>query len=377
MITLITGTPGSGKSYEAVAHHILPALNSGRKVITNLPLNINYYMKINPSFDRNLFVLIQPTPDNLVPFSTPADFADEWKNKDGVGPLFVVDEAHMAFPRGDKDKKMLEYFTMHRHTGADILLVTQQLNQLRREISGLIELSYVLKKNTVLGSSKSYRKQTRDGTKGAVISTAVHRYDPKIFKFYQSYTLGGQAEAAHKTKSLWFRWPFVAAAIAFLYVGYAALSGGLNPFGKAIELQKPKTAKTEAQEVPKEAPKTRVVISAPPDPTSDKLSQPIIVTDLSVTTPQPSEPPAPVVLEPFDFSKVDDQTSVRAGKLCRITLHVGGKKIDTWLLNRNGYEIENKLNEGEDRERFGGCTMIIRYPKTNSEYVFHMNKYAL
>ncbi|APY15758.1 hypothetical protein GJU93_02055 [Brucella sp. 10RB9212] len=378
MITLITGTPGSGKSYEAVAHHILPALNSGRKVITNLPLNINYYMKINPSFDRNLFVLIQPTPDNLVPFSTPADFADEWKNKDGVGPLYVVDEAHMAFPRGDKDKKMLEYFTMHRHTGADILLITQQLNQLRREISGLVEVSFVLKKNTVLGSSKSYRKQTRDGTKGSVIATAVHRYDPQIFKFYQSYTLGGQAEAVQKAKPIWFRWPFIAAALAFLYVAYAAASGGLNPFGTAIELQKSKTVKTEPLEVPKEAPKTRYVVSAPPDPTSDKSSEKIIVTDNSVTHSQPEKSPEPVVVvEPFDFSKVDDQTSVRAGNLCRITLHIAGKKVDTWLLNRSGYEIENKLNEGEDRERYGGCTMTIRYPKTNSEYVFHMNKYAL
>ena len=129
--------------------------------------------------------------------------------------------------------------------------------------------------------------------------------------------------------------------------------------------------------MPKEASKPRVVVSAPPDPTSDKSPPLIVVTDNSVTHPQPSEPPAPVIVEPFDFSKVDDQTSVRAGNLCRITLHIAGKKVDTWLLNRSGYEIENKLNEGEDRNRYGGCTMIIRYPKSGSEYVFHMNKYAL
>lgn len=373
MITLITGTPGSGKSYEAVAHHILPALNSGRKVITNLPFNINYYMKINPSFDRNLFVLIQPTPDNLVPFSTPADFDDEWKDKNGVGPLYVVDEAHMAFPRGDKDKKMLEYFTMHRHTGADILLITQQLNQLRREISGLIELSYVLKKNTVLGSSKSYRKQTRDGTKGAVISTAIHRYDPKIFKFYQSYTLGGQAEAAQKAKPIWFRWPFIAAAIAFLYVGYAALSGGLNPFGKSAQLQTPKI---EALEVPKEASKLRVVVSAPPDPASDKTSPQLVVATPVLPASEPEPVVQRVVSEPFNFSDVTDQTSVRSGQLCRIMLHIGQQKVDVFELQNKGYRVEIKLNEGKDRERFGGCSMFVKYPKNESEYVFHANKYA-
>ena len=38
MINLLEGTPGGGKSYEALVYHILPTLRSGRKVVTNLPL---------------------------------------------------------------------------------------------------------------------------------------------------------------------------------------------------------------------------------------------------------------------------------------------------------------------------------------------------
>lgn len=375
MIILITGTPGSGKSYEAVAHHILPALNSGRKVITNLPFRLDYYMKINPSFDKNLFECKLPTPENLRPFSKPEDFADEWKNKEGVGPLYLIDEAHMCYPRGDKDKPIFEYFTMHRHTGADIVLVTQQLNQLRREISGLIELSYVLKKNTVLGSSKSYRKQIRDGTKGSIISTSVPSYNPMIFKLYQSYTLGGQAEAAQKMKPIWFKWPFLAAAAMFLYVGYSALTGGLNPFGDVQKLANPKSAAADAQKVPNGEQKEKFVMSAPPEPASDKsislVANPVIVSAAPIAAAE-----KPIWVEPFDLTNIDDQTSVRVGGKCRITLHAGGKKIDTWLLNRKGYEVTYTLHEGSDRLNFGGCTMTVKHPKSEQEHVFHANKYA-
>lgn len=38
MIYAIVGRPRSGKSYESVVYHIIPAIQSGRKVITNIPL---------------------------------------------------------------------------------------------------------------------------------------------------------------------------------------------------------------------------------------------------------------------------------------------------------------------------------------------------
>ena len=50
MINLLLGAPGGGKSYEAVVYHILPALEKGRKVITNLPLNIERIAAIDPAY---------------------------------------------------------------------------------------------------------------------------------------------------------------------------------------------------------------------------------------------------------------------------------------------------------------------------------------
>ncbi|MFB9215678.1 zonular occludens toxin domain-containing protein, partial [Vibrio sinaloensis] len=46
MIFGLAGRPRSGKSYEAVVYHIIPAVKEGRKVITNIPLNIDKFKKI-------------------------------------------------------------------------------------------------------------------------------------------------------------------------------------------------------------------------------------------------------------------------------------------------------------------------------------------
>jgi zona occludens toxin len=46
MINGLSGRPGSGKSYEAVVTHILPALQQGRKIVTNIPLNIEWFVSV-------------------------------------------------------------------------------------------------------------------------------------------------------------------------------------------------------------------------------------------------------------------------------------------------------------------------------------------
>nr|MBF4348645.1 assembly protein [Vibrio anguillarum] len=46
MIYAIVGRPRSGKSYESVVYHIIPAIKAGRKVVTNVSLNISYFQKV-------------------------------------------------------------------------------------------------------------------------------------------------------------------------------------------------------------------------------------------------------------------------------------------------------------------------------------------
>ena len=46
MINGLSGRPGSGKSYEAVIRHIMPALMKQRKVVTNIPLNVEWFCSV-------------------------------------------------------------------------------------------------------------------------------------------------------------------------------------------------------------------------------------------------------------------------------------------------------------------------------------------
>ena len=50
MQNLIIGKSGSGKGYEVCVYHILVALTQGRKVITNMPLVMEKWAAIDPSF---------------------------------------------------------------------------------------------------------------------------------------------------------------------------------------------------------------------------------------------------------------------------------------------------------------------------------------
>src|SRR5665811_568267 len=125
MINILLGGPGGGKSYEAVVYHVLPAIMRGRKVITNLPLNIAEFEALEPGCSA-LIELRQKTlavkPDEIEdegggglmgllskaraakfvdrPFANIEDYATEWRHpEDGMGPLFVIDECHFCLPK--------------------------------------------------------------------------------------------------------------------------------------------------------------------------------------------------------------------------------------------------------------------------------------
>jgi zona occludens toxin len=63
-VNTLLGVPGSGKSYEAVAFHIIPALEDGRKVVTNLPLNLEHFKKVYGQDILKLIRIVEPTAQN-------------------------------------------------------------------------------------------------------------------------------------------------------------------------------------------------------------------------------------------------------------------------------------------------------------------------
>lgn len=223
MIYGISGRPGGGKSYEAVAFHVLPALESGRKVITNLPLQIDMFVKVFGPEVIDLIVVIDGKLNDFGsterPFSKHTDYIDDWKNEKGQGPLYLIDECHMVLPARGLDAEILEFYSLHRHYGIDIVLITQHLRKIHRDIRDMIEINYVCQKNTALGSENSYTKKVKQGASGDVVNTSIRKYKKTYFTFYKSHTASNSAvqEAyAQDITPLWKRWPVIGAGICFV-----------------------------------------------------------------------------------------------------------------------------------------------------------------
>lgn len=269
MINLLIGPPGGGKSYEAVVYHILPALNSGRKVITNLPLDLERLTLLG--FDVSLIEIrtqtlaVEPEKDwakaqSLYqkfgiaakpvfwvnrPFAHPEDYGHSWRHPDnGSGPLYVVDECHLALPRADTKREVEEWYSLHRHESADVLLITQSYGKVSKSIIDLVQVCYRVKKGTAFGTATQYIRKVQDGVRGEVVNTGVRTYEKKYFGLYKSHTRGGGSElAANDIVPLWKRWPFIGAAIFLsLGVGIVAFTPNINPLKSPVPVPSGPTA---------------------------------------------------------------------------------------------------------------------------------------
>lgn len=150
MIYLYSGTPGSFKSYHAVAE-CLTALRRGKNVITNFPLA--YEKKLKKVSGVYEYV------DNMkLTVSYLIDFANTYhKQSVKAQTLIVIDEASIKFNSREFSRKdrleWINFFANHRHFNFDIILIAQQDRMLDRQIRCLIETEY---KHRVLKNYKAF-----------------------------------------------------------------------------------------------------------------------------------------------------------------------------------------------------------------------------
>jgi zona occludens toxin len=267
MINLLIGPPGGGKSYEAVVYHILPALAKGRLVITNLPLDLERLASIDASYpdliklvegrrgvlpvDRRARLFgrqAEPEEGMIRAFASMADYSDSWRHPvTGAGPLYVIDECHLPMPRGSTAIEVEEWFSLHRHELADVLLITQSYGKVSKSIVDLVQVCYRVKKGTAFGVSSQYIRKVQDGVRGDVVNTSVRKYEKRFFGLYKSHTRSGAGQEleAEDIVPLWRRWPFIGAAICIVgAVGIFFAAGSPN-------ILKPKGAAKQAFDVPK------------------------------------------------------------------------------------------------------------------------------
>lgn len=263
MINMLLGSPGSGKSYEAVAYHLIPELLNGRKVITDLPVFKDKLKERYPLMNLDLLDIREPrlntkTGVTTLPFSSMEDYADKWRHPEsGSGPLYIIDECHFKIPKGSTPVAISNWFSMHRHESADVLLITQSYGKIEKTITDLVQIVYRVRKNIALGSETTYVRKVYDGLRGEEVNQTIRKYNSNIFPLYKSHTQGGGKElSTQDVKPIWKHWTFYAAIPCIIFVVYQLIAHG-NPLTNLMGAKPIKTAdkpvtveKKEPQKVP-------------------------------------------------------------------------------------------------------------------------------
>lgn len=218
-INAFGGAPGSGKSYGVVEHVILPAVASGRFIITNiagLEVDAIYEYVLKNFYKGKIFCIghIRRCSDNApgeVGFFPGIDAVDkpcpivdpEFKTVNG-GDLVVIDEVPRYFPMGEKVSKEAQFFFReHRHFSneigqtCDLVVIAPDLAEIHRAIRGKLELSSVTHKLKSLGLERYVVRLFR-GSKITGKPQSVngpYKFQKEIYSLYKSNSHKNAKEA--------------------------------------------------------------------------------------------------------------------------------------------------------------------------------------
>lgn len=234
MIHGISGKPGGGKSYEAVVSHIIPIVSlDKRKVVTNLPLNVEHFCAVYGEFCRDLIEVVDGQFHNYGgerPFSKKDHYVqyEDWQNEKGQKVYFFIDECHLAMGTQGTEKQLTEFYSMHRHYGFDIMLITQNFRKVNRDIKDMVGNHYRAIKKSMIGQDDKYILKVHDGassTNQSVVATHERVYESKFFKFYQSHTKSETSveEAGSNDIELWYKHWTIKLGVFFLVLVIFAL----------------------------------------------------------------------------------------------------------------------------------------------------------
>lgn len=368
MINGIAGKPGGGKSYEAVKSHIIPALKEGRMVVTNLPLQVEHFVAVYGEQVRELIVLVNydfHDYGSKKPFSDIADWLKhkDWKNDKGQGVLFCIDEAHLSLPAGKKnggvDIKVLEFLSMHRHYGFDVLLITQNFKKIHVDIRDMIQLVYRCIKKSMFGQDDQYIIKVHEGCTTQVVNTDEREYEPYVFKFYKSHTKSDKqvVEATTRDVTPWHKTGLMKLSYVVMFFAFLMVVNLIHTI----------TKDDDDEDI--------VIIEEVTVETSKPIAKP--VNNSSVAKPTVVVKPKlvkPVVDEEEEKHKLIVAMSNERHPFYKVGLSISGfsedlnYKIFYFSAQQNGQHIftlttKDLLLAGYDVQVFSECLVVIQFYK--------------
>ncbi|CAA0100605.1 Zona occludens toxin [BD1-7 clade bacterium] len=277
-ISAYVGLPRSGKSYSVVEHVILPALKSGREVLSNIPMNDDVVFEefgVLPTYFETQQALDNPSFFDDVPH----------------GAIVILDEAWRLWPSGIKANNARDgdkaFLAEHGHRSAnghviEVILVTQDLTQIASFARNLIETTYRTVKLSAVGQDNRFRVDIYQGAvsgpnppKRLRSDQRFGSYQESVYKYYVSQTQGdGQHSSEAKSDkrsniltAAWLKWGIV------LMVSLSILSFfGLKQVyqGYANAGQSKGAEESTSSGIP--------------------VVNPVVISDKSIVRPKPSKP---------------------------------------------------------------------------------------
>ncbi|TCV97743.1 zona occludens toxin [Luteibacter rhizovicinus] len=209
MLVFNEGVPRSGKSYDTVKNHILPALKKGRTVYARLNgLNhekIAAHLEMDVERVRELLIHV-PTKKVVETFLAVPPPDGDAVDEDGdsiawtipahlQNALFVIDEIHEFYVTGRQPlpEPVEQFFALHGQNGMDGVIMTQAYKRLHAVIRSRIERKNQFQKLSAIGLNSRYRARyfvTIAPDKYERVGGDTFKYDKKIFPLYAGYAKG-------------------------------------------------------------------------------------------------------------------------------------------------------------------------------------------
>ncbi|CAD6122426.1 zonular occludens toxin [Escherichia coli] len=283
-ITAYIGVPGSGKSYEVVKSVIVPAVASGRRIVSNI-YGLNYDAIVQYCY-KNKLIKDDVSPGEIIHVENARviapDFYPVKGNQDKSlcqpGDLIILDECHRFFTTDKALSSDARIFAAeHRHyadekTGqtCDLVLINQALTTLPRFLRERIEQTFRMKKLIGL-SHKSYRVDIFDGsrtTKATHISNYVCRYSKDIFPLYSSHDVKGAVETRTDSRAVLFKPQIIVLFVLVILLSVYLFFSYLLPFFN------PQQKKEQAEQASPSRPLSSSSVNIPPSPDNKTSSSP-------------------------------------------------------------------------------------------------------
>jgi zona occludens toxin (predicted ATPase) len=184
------GTPGSGKTYEAVKK-VVDNLLDGRVIYTNIegledPICQEMIKSVTGLSDLALSCQLHIFEEHQL---------SEFWNHIQPGCIVILDEVQKIFSsrewQSEKNKMFGHWASTHRHHGFEVVLITQNMARIDSAVRSLLEWTYVFRKINFFGGAvqKKYicYSYAGDETSGPPLVKQVRHYNDKIFRCYKSY----------------------------------------------------------------------------------------------------------------------------------------------------------------------------------------------